>query len=70
MPETSQHPLVPLLRADPRDWTPGLVHRIDMERGTTMCGISPSGCPGSAFFGAAKLVTCPHCTAARQLGSF
>jgi hypothetical protein len=53
--------LVPLMRADPRGWTPGLVHRLEGDR--TACGLSPDTCTGFVFHGGAEQITCRACLA-------
>lgn len=52
---------VPLLRADPHNWGNGHVHEIDDERDQTLCGKSPSNCPGTRFRGPRSQITCKGC---------
>jgi hypothetical protein len=52
---------VPLLKADRHKWGQGLVHQIDEERDQTVCGKSPSSCPGAKFYGPPDQITCKTC---------
>jgi len=57
---------LPLLRASPHRWGPGMVHQIDAEQGQTFCGKSFSRCPGEKFNGASDLITCKVCVRSRE----
>jgi 5-methylcytosine-specific restriction endonuclease McrA len=52
---------IPLLRADAHRWGRGLVHQIDEEKDTTLCGKSPGACPGTKFWGTTNDISCKMC---------